>query len=68
MELNERKNRRCRIFVHSKAVFLENIKPIGTAKGVQFILACAFRVKRATLCYQDRAVNTNSYVRYNLEV
>ena len=60
MELNERKNRRRRIFVHSKAGFLENLKSIGTVKGVQFILACDFRVKRAALCFQDRAVNADS--------
>lgn len=54
--------------MHSKVVFLENLKSIGPVKGVQFILACDFRVKSAALCYQDRAVNADSEVRWNLEM
>lgn len=60
MELIERKNRRCRIFVHSKEVFLENPKSIGIVKGVQFILVCDFRVKDVTRCHRDKAVNADS--------
>lgn len=36
--LKERKNRKCRIFVHSKEVFLENPKSIGIVKGCSSFL------------------------------